>query len=81
MACVTLGNPAFGRYIRAMGYILPVLFGLAMLGVLGALAMGVFNMAKGGNPRRSNKLMQSRVLLQGLALLIFALFMMLYRHH
>jgi hypothetical protein len=38
-------------------------------------------MAKGGNPRRSNKLMQSRVLLQGLALLIFALFMMLYRHH
>jgi len=64
-----------------MGYILPVLFGLAMLGVLASLAMGVFNMAKGGNPRRSNKLMQSRVLLQGLALLIFALFMMLYRHH
>ena len=64
-----------------MGYILPVLFVLAMLGVLGALAMGVFNMAKGGNPRRSNKLMQSRVLLQGLALLLFALFMMLYRHH
>ncbi len=64
-----------------MGYILPVLFVVAMLGVLGALVMGVFNMAKGGNPRRSNKLMQSRVLLQGLALLIFALFMMLYRHH
>jgi len=64
-----------------MEYVLPVLFVLAMLGVLGALVMGVFTMAKGGDSRRSNKLMQSRVLLQGLALLIFALFMMLYRHH
>jgi uncharacterized membrane protein (DUF373 family) len=64
-----------------MEYILPVLFVVAMLGVLGVLAMGVFNMAKGGNSRRSNKLMQSRVLLQGIALAIFALFMLLYRHH
>jgi hypothetical protein len=64
-----------------MEYILPVLFVVAMLGVLGALAMGVVTMVRGGDPRRSNKLMQSRVLLQGLALLIFALFMMLYRHH
>jgi Hypoxia induced protein conserved region len=64
-----------------MEYILPVLFVCAMLGVLGVLALGVIQMVKGGNPRRSNKLMQSRVLLQGLALLIFALFMMFYRHH
>jgi ABC-type Na+ efflux pump permease subunit len=64
-----------------MEYILPVLFVVAMLGVLGVLAMGVISMVRGGDPRRSNKLMQSRVLLQGLALLIFALFMMLYRHH
>ena len=64
-----------------MDYILPVLFVLAMLGVLGALAFGVFSMARGADPRRQNKIMQSRVLLQGLALLIFAIFMMLRRHH
>ncbi len=64
-----------------MEYILPVLVVFAMLGALGALAFGVFSMAKGGDPRRQNKIMQSRVLLQGLALLLFALFMMLYRHH
>lgn len=64
-----------------MEYILPVLFVLAALGALGSLALGVFSMARGGDPRRSNKLMRSRVLLQGLALLIFAIFMMLYRRH
>ena len=64
-----------------MEYILPVLVVFAMLGALGALAFGVFSMAKGADPRRQNKIMQSRVLLQGLALLLFALFMMLYRHH
>ena len=64
-----------------MQYILPVLFVLAMLGVLGALAFGIFSMAKGADPKRQNKIMQSRVLLQGLALLLFALFMMLYRRH
>ncbi len=64
-----------------MEYVLPVLVVIAMFGALGALALGVISMVKGGDPRRSNKLMQSRVLLQGLALLLFALFMMLFRHH
>jgi hypothetical protein len=64
-----------------MAYVLPVLVVLAMLGALGALALGLVSMARGGNPRRSNKIMQSRVLLQGLALLLFAIFMMLFRHH
>jgi sugar phosphate permease len=64
-----------------MQYILPVLVVLAMLGTLAALAYGVFSMAKGADPKRQNKIMQSRVLLQGVALLLFALFMMLYRHH
>jgi hypothetical protein len=36
-------------------------------------------MIKGGNPRRSNKLMQMRVWFQGIALLLFVIFMMLYR--
>jgi type II secretory pathway pseudopilin PulG len=64
-----------------MEYVLPILVVLAMLGALGALILGVFQMAKGGNPRRSNKIMQSRVLLQGLALLLFAIFMLLFRRH
>jgi len=63
-----------------MEYAFPILVILAMLGALGALALGVINMAKGGSPRRSNKLMQSRVLLQALALLLFAIFMLLFRH-
>jgi ABC-type Na+ efflux pump permease subunit len=62
-----------------MTYVFPVLVVLAMLGALGALGLGVINMARGGSPRRSNKLMQSRVILQALALLLFAIFMLLFR--
>jgi Hypoxia induced protein conserved region len=62
-----------------MEYILPILVVIAMLAVLGTLALGIISMARGDDPRRSNRLMQSRVLLQGLALLLFAIFMMLYR--
>ena len=64
-----------------MEVLLPILFVICMFGVLGVLALGVIQMARGNNPRRSNKLMQSRVLLQGIALLIFFIFMMLYRRH
>jgi len=63
-----------------MEYALPILVLIAMFGVLGVLALGVINLARGNNPRRSQKLMQSRVLLQGLALLLFAIFMLLFRH-
>ncbi|HXP29785.1 MAG TPA: twin transmembrane helix small protein [Stellaceae bacterium] len=62
-----------------MQFLLPILVVVAMLATLGVLFLGVISMARGGNPRRSNKLMQTRVLLQGLALLVFALFMLLYR--
>ncbi|HWK47209.1 MAG TPA: twin transmembrane helix small protein [Stellaceae bacterium] len=56
-----------------------IVIGLAMLATLIVLGMGIVSMIKGGDPRRSNKLMQSRVMLQGLALLLFALFMLLTR--
>jgi len=62
-----------------MEYAFPILVLLAMFAVLGVLLLGVINMARGNNPRRSQKLMRSRVVLQGLALLLFALFMFLYR--
>ena len=54
-----------------------VLLVLVLAGVLGVLAVGVATMLRGGNPRRSNKLMQARVIMQGLALLLLAILMML----
>jgi hypothetical protein len=53
---------------------------IAMLATLAVLGLGVVQMIRGGDPRKSNKLMQSRVLLQGIALLLFAIFMMFVRH-
>jgi len=59
---------------------LTLLLVLAMLGVLGVLGMGVAGMIRGGDPRRSNKLMQARVVMQGVALLLLALLMLLASH-
>lgn len=52
-----------------------VLMLVAMAAVLLSLVLGIFVMAKGGETSRkySNKLMQARVTLQGIALLLFAL--------
>jgi ABC-type Na+ efflux pump permease subunit len=58
-----------------------VLLVLALIGVLTVLGMGVFSLLRGGDPRRSNKLMQSRVILQGLALLLLAVLMLLSSRH
>ena len=51
---------------------------LAMIAVLGVLAVGLFSMANGGefNRKYGNKLMRARVMLQGLALLLFAVAVM-----
>ena len=64
-----------------MEAVLPILVVIAMLATLGVLLFGVVNMAKGGNPQRSNKLMQFRVWMQGAALLLFVIFMLLYHRH
>jgi hypothetical protein len=47
--------------------------------VLIVLAAGMIQMFRGGNPRRSNRLMQARVIMQGLALLLLAILMLLGR--
>ena len=46
----------------------------AMLATLGVLVVGIAGMARGGdfNRRHANKLMRARVVLQGVALLFFA---------
>jgi hypothetical protein len=54
-----------------------VILVLALIGVLVALGVGVFTMLKGGNPRRSNKMMQMRVIMQAVALIVLAILMMM----
>jgi len=52
-----------------------VCVGLAMMSVLAVLGLGIFSMAKGGefNKKYGNKLMQARVILQGVAVVLLAL--------
>jgi NADH:ubiquinone oxidoreductase subunit 6 (subunit J) len=57
-----------------------ILLVLAMIGTLAVLGMGVASMLRGGDPRRSNKLMQSRVIMQALALVLLAVLMLMARH-
>jgi ABC-type Na+ efflux pump permease subunit len=64
-----------------MSVFLTVLLVLAMLGVLSVLGLGFANMIRGGDPRRSNKLMQARVVMQAAALVLLGLLMMLASHH
>jgi VIT1/CCC1 family predicted Fe2+/Mn2+ transporter len=59
---------------------LSVLTGLVMLGVLGVLFAGIFGFVGGrSDGTRANRLMQYRVLLQGVALALFALLLFLQR--
>jgi hypothetical protein len=61
-----------------MRTVLMVLLGLAMLGVLGVLGAGLVGLVRGGgDPVRSNRLMRWRVLLQAVALVLFALLLTL----
>jgi len=51
-----------------------VLVALAMLATLCVLFAGVLGVTRGkSDPRRSNKLMQWRILLQGISIALFAL--------
>lgn len=58
-----------------MNNIFLILLVLAVVCVAASLALGLFVMARGGETSRkySNKLMQARVILQGVAVLLFIL--------
>ncbi len=58
-----------------MNSLLPVLIVLSMLSVFGVLGLGLFSMVKGGefNKKYGNKLMQARVILQGVTVALLAL--------
>jgi hypothetical protein len=65
-----------------MRTLLTILVGLALLAVLGTLFAGVIGLVRGnggGDPMRSNRLMRWRVILQGVALVLFALLLLLMR--
>jgi hypothetical protein len=63
-----------------MTTILTVAVALAMLATLGVLFAGMFGLVRGGgDPRRSNALMRWRVVLQGVAILLFVLLLSLLR--
>jgi len=60
-----------------MTLFLTILLVVLLIGVLGVLGAGVLGVVQGGgDPMRSNRLMRWRVILQGLALLVFALLML-----
>lgn len=58
-----------------MNAFLYICLALAMLAVTGVLALGVVSMLRGGefNQKYGNRLMQARVMLQGVALALLAL--------
>jgi hypoxia induced protein len=58
---------------------LTVLIGILMLATLGVLIAGMVGLVREGNPRRSNRLMQWRVVLQAAAIVLFAIMMSLLR--
>jgi hypothetical protein len=74
------GGNAGALYVLLMKTFLAILVAILMLATLGVLFAGLLGLVRGGgDPRRSNKLMQWRVLLQGAALLLFALLMTLLK--
>jgi len=73
-------EPAAALYVASMKTVLAILVAILMLATLGVLFAGLFGLVRGGgDPKRSNKLMQWRVILQGAALLLFALLMTLLK--
>jgi hypothetical protein len=56
-----------------------IVVGIGMLATLGVLIAGFVGLVRDGDARRSNRLMQWRVLLQGVTILLLVIFMSLLR--
>ncbi len=63
-----------------MNIVLPILVALSLLSVLGVLLIGIIGFIKGGafNEKYGNKLMQARVILQGITVALLALAYFVY---
>jgi hypothetical protein len=62
-----------------MHALLTLLLVFLTVGVVSVLVLGVIGLFRGADPRRSNKLMQYRVILQGAALVVVFLLVLLFR--
>ena len=71
------------RYMTEMERLFAHLVAITMGAVLLVLIVGVVSMFRGGefNRKYANKLMRLRVLLQAIALALFAIFMLLFHNH
>ncbi len=67
--------------VPAMKIVLTVLVAISMAATLGVLFAGMLGVVRGGStdPRRSNRLMRWRVVLQGVTLLLFVLLLSLLK--
>ncbi len=63
-----------------MSNLIFVLLLITMAGVLGILGAGMLGVVKSNDPRRSNNLMRWRVMLQGLAVVLFILLLVTRQH-
>ncbi len=64
-----------------MKTVLTILVVVMMLATLGVLLAGLIGLARGGgDPRRSNRLMRWRVLLQAGTLILFVILLSLLKH-
>ena len=72
--------PAWGYILSMDGFVATLLI-IAMLATLGVLLLGLFSMARGGdfNRRNSNRFMRWRVVLQGTAIVLFLLLVLVMR--
>jgi hypothetical protein len=67
--------PPFSDYVTDMSGFFFIAMIIAMLLTVAVLGMGLFSMVKGGefNQKYGNRLMRARVIMQGVALALFAL--------
>jgi len=70
---IPLSAPLNPRYIPFMQTLITYLIPVVMLATLGVLVYGVVGMARGKSPERSNRLMWTRVALQGSAIVLLLL--------
>tara|TARA_B100000676_G_scaffold311270_1_gene380530 strand:- start:1148 stop:1459 length:312 start_codon:yes stop_codon:yes gene_type:complete len=76
---IFLSNIAAKDYTAKMSGFLAPLMIFAMIATVGVLFFGIYTMARGGefNRKHSNKIMRARIVMQGVALLLFAVVMVI----
>jgi hypothetical protein len=79
-ALFPLSGGISASYSPLMDGIVLALLIAAMAATVGALFLGLFSMARGGefDKRNANRFMRLRVICQGVAILLFILFMMVW---